>query len=344
MNELFNPLEVSDAELEEILINSKFENSKWSFDKVSNDFVSKFHRIYRTIVLDGLLPLGAISGISIGTFKNSSVFDLTNYVGIKESLVEVMNNFSLLLFPPQNEDIKIKCLINSRGDVLSNSLTFIDNAQKIYFPITNCYLFNVSKSVELDLRLSTGTGLNRISTKAKDKNFNRKFLPIRVSYGLYKFINVVGYDKSNIYHSINNKLDCNILKSILINFILGEENQTEISHNISEIFNVLYSRISRYGKAINAIKELFYYELNSDTSYKEIRDNYFLEEQKSLEYGRNLSKDNIISIKKNNKEFDIFKDLFIRQNINETANHLAGIPKISNISAVKIAEILHEFV
>lgn len=344
MNKLFEQIGISDVEIERILLNSEFDNNRWHFEHVSNQFTSKFYGIYRLIITDGLLPLAAVSGISLGSFKNSTVFDVTNYAGIKESLIEVMNNFSLLMFPPQDNEIEIKTIANLSEKVRSKDLIYSDCNNKCCIPITDCYLFSASNDVKLSLKISTGTGLKRMGNNTKNRSSNRKYVPIRTSYGLYKFITVINYDKNNIYHNIDKNLDCNIIKSILIDFILGKESKIEIQQNVLDIFDILYSRLSKYGKAINAIKEIYYKELSCDKSYKEIRDKFYIEENKALNNGRELSQSSIIRITKNNKEFEIFNDLFIRDNIEETSYYLSGIPRVSEISAEKIAKVLHEFV
>lgn len=165
MNKLFEPLNISDGKFEEILLNSDFNNEGWFFKDADEEFVSKLYYIYREVILDGLLPLAAVSGICLDAFQNSSVFDVTNYVGIKEALIEVMNNFSLLLFPPQKDDLKVSCYVDHAGTITSRNLTFLDGSEH-YNPITHSYLFDASKPLKLSLRLSTGTGLNRIHTYA----------------------------------------------------------------------------------------------------------------------------------------------------------------------------------
>lgn len=340
-------LEIEKNELEKILLNSDVTENGWFFKNTDLDTVREIYNFYRTAVLDGLIPFSAVTGISVNNISVKSVFDMTNYRGIKESLISISQNFGQLLFPPAENDIKLKSQKIS-GKITGRNLIFSDGSNE-YKPLTDSYICTASVPVKFNLRLSTGTGIRRTHEFSSDKKANKKYVPVRPNFSLYRFIVVTGYSETAVYHRIINDIDLNALKSVIINFLLDKEvqPQPEVVNacvKVSDIFDSLYSRASVYGKAIKAVSEIYYSELKNDKEYTDINDQFFFENQKAEKLGRRLSDESEISIKKTSKEYEMFKDLFVRDSIDETAGYLSGIKRVSSKSAEILAGIIHEYV
>lgn len=121
-------------------------------------------------------------------------------------------------------------------------------------------------------------------------------------------------------------------------------NKSLPSIDVRTIFENLYINLSRYGKAINSIKGIFYSEIDKCKEYGELKDNLFAEAVKADKLGRTLSAEHTAFIQKRNFEFSFLKTMFIQENILSTSAYLSGLPHVSQVSASEISAILHEYV
>ncbi|MBR1444190.1 MAG: hypothetical protein IJ583_11755 [Firmicutes bacterium] len=309
--------------------------------------MKKIYLFYRAAVLDGLIPFSAVTGINIKDMSIKSVFDVTNYAGINESLVSMSKGFSELLFSPINDKIKLNS--NKVSGIITGYKMVFSDGENEYRSITDPYICTSSIPIKFNVILTSGTGIKRTHELTGNKDINEKYIPVRPDFGLYRYIVVSGYSETAIYHRIIKDIDLDALREIIINFLLDNKKveaveEKQIAIRVNDIFEALYKKASLYGKAIKALNEIYYLELKKDEEYTNINDEYFFESQKAEQIGRELSENSEISIKKINREYQIFKDLFVRDNVSETAQYLSGIKRVSYTSAEKIADIIHEYV
>ncbi|MBR1737868.1 MAG: hypothetical protein IJ736_12795, partial [Firmicutes bacterium] len=118
-------LDIEKEKLEKYLIDSYFTEEGWFFENIENNDMKKIYLFYRAAVLDGIIPFSAVTGINIKNMSIKSVFDVTNYAGIKESLVSMSKGFSELLFAPSSDKIKLNSNIMS-GVITGAKLVFSD--------------------------------------------------------------------------------------------------------------------------------------------------------------------------------------------------------------------------
>jgi len=335
------------SELEKMLLNSEFTEEGWIFNNAKPKDVKRFYMFYRNAVLDGTIPYSAVTGININGLGKKYLFDVTNYSKIKESLNSIFRGLEMLVFPPVKKPVSLKS--EKLSGIITGKVLVFSGKDIEFRPLTNPYICTSAAPVTINLRISASTGIKRTHEITYDKKINELFVPVRPNFGLYRFIVVTGCSESAVYHRIINDIDLDGLKKIIINHLLGKNEEYQAKEQIkaikvSDIFNALYSRASMYGKAIKAINEIYYEELKNNAEYIDIKDEYFFENQKAEKLGRILSGESEISIRKINKEFEIFRGLFIRDTKEETAQYLSGIKRVSVKSASAIAEIICEYV
>lgn len=344
MSLLLDRLNISKSELEQFLINSELTHNKWVFHK--NIDISKFFPIYRQIILDGFLPTACVSGVSINEFVYMrSVFNFASYNGITESILIIIKNLQSLIYPTT---FKNNIILNNKldcGDITSDDFSIV-NEEKKYKPLTNnIYICHAIKPIRIKIRLTVNTGKNYMNVY----NNNKEFIPIGTNHSLCNWINLSGFDDCTIYHKINNNINLDILKSMLINFMLDIESTEKIEKEetklieMQKIFEILYNKASKYGKAINSIKSVYYSELKRNEEYIKIKDEFFYESLKTEKLNRKLSLENEVYLNKLKFESQYFVSLFMRENEEKTAEYISGLSGVSFVSAKKISKLLHEY-
>lgn len=346
INELIKRFDLEKHILETILLNSEFTEKGWFFKNTSIHNIEKIYHIYRMALLDGLIPLCAVAGINLKQFENKSVFDVTNYKGIKESLFSLLTNFENLFFKSKKDEFKLKTNLNT-GYNYALDLKYYDKQNKEIKPLTNPFICYSDFPTEINLRIIKSTEISRAYKNAENVIMNKKYLPLRTNCAIYRFVNVIGYNENVIYHKIISSIDLEMLKHILIEAFLGNNDTNDINKNIvnvRDIISHLYNNASLYGKSIKAIQEIYYTELKNSKSFTKINDEYFYLSLQAEKADEKLSANNDIVLKKTEKEFEIFKNLFICNNEEETANRLLQIKRVSDNAAIIIARIIHEYI
>lgn len=65
INSHLKRLNLSDHDLEDMLLNSEFTDKGWFFHGNLKVSMQDFYTVYREILLDGLMPTACVSGIGI---------------------------------------------------------------------------------------------------------------------------------------------------------------------------------------------------------------------------------------------------------------------------------------
>lgn len=352
MNMILQKLNMDSSKLKDIFLNSILTQDAWIFhdNTISMDIL---YTIYRKIILESLIPLACISGINFQRFvKMQSSFNLSNYSSINESFFTIFRNIQCLVYPPnKTKSIIVTSNTPLIGDITSNNLNLSDGS--IYFEplIKDTFICHTNQPIKIQFCLTTDIGQNTATINGKEKYYNKTFIPVPTSHSLYPLITPISFDNSKIYHTISNKIvDLEKIKKVIIDFLFELEDGNEkeeafkTAMDVREIFLYLFKKASRYGKAINCMKVIFENELRVNSEYIKIKDRFFYENMYAKKNGISFPQNSDIVIEKQNFEFELFSNLFLRKNEKLTMKHLSELPNISMKSAEEISSILYEFI
>jgi len=254
MEQIAKKMGISAEALREIIQNSEYTPDGWNLKTNIQGFqLSILYDFYRELILDGKIPLSCISGV-----KNIHGFEISHIRGVRESLIDIIKNLQMAVFPAGN-GIEYGFTDYVKGPVNLNDLTInINNTKRKSFIKT--YAFTCTDNISLEVRMNTGTGKTRMSANAR-LCATDTHLPLTTNHGVGNYIYVHALNGNVIRHTVDhNKLDFEAFGKYFINFLLsGSESSEEKQIPVKDIFDAMFNLVEpKYKKSWQQFVDNFY--------------------------------------------------------------------------------------
>jgi len=254
IEQLAKKMGISDDALREIIQNSEYTPDGWMLKTNIQSFqLVTLYNFYREIILDGKIPFSCISGV-----KNINGFEISHIRGVRESLIDIIKNLQLAVFPA-GKGIEYGSTNYIKGRVNLNDLIVnINNSKRKSFIKT--YAFTCTENISLEVRMSTDTGKTRMNANAKLCAADT-YLPLSTNHGVGNYINIHALNGNVIRHTVDhNKLDFEAFSKYFINYLLsGSESYTETQIPVKDIFDAMFNLVDpRYKKSWQFFVDNFY--------------------------------------------------------------------------------------
>ena len=259
MEQIAKKMGMSTKELYELIQNSEYSTDGWMFkENIGNLRIGILYKFYRELILDGKIPVSCISGIKIIHDKNdSSSFEISHVAGIKESLIDIIKNLQLAVYPA-GEGIEYGSS-DVRGFVNLSDLSVSINGVKRKSFIKG-YVFTCTKNVTLSIRMNTNIGKKRMSKNA-EMSPTDIHLPLMTNHSVGNYINIHSLNGNMIRHTVDlERLDFESFRQYFLNYLLsGTEILEEKQVDVSDIFDAVFRLVDpRYKKSWQQFVDDFY--------------------------------------------------------------------------------------
>jgi|GEM_PF-3182209 len=251
---------ISAEELRGIIQNSEYTPDGWLLKtNIGSIRLGILYDFYRELILDGKIPLSCISGVKIVyDARKGTNFEISHIYGIKESLLDIVKNLQLSVFPAGN-GIEYGISNYVRGEInLSDFNISLNSAERRSF--IKSYAFTCTENIALSVRMSTSTGKTRMSNNAKICSSDTH-LPLSTNHSVGNYINIHALNGNVIRHTVDtNMLDFDAFGRYFINFLLSDvEMKVEKQINVIDIFSAMHGLVDpRYKKSWQQFTDNFY--------------------------------------------------------------------------------------
>lgn len=310
-----------------LLQSSFMDEAGWHLNpQFSESEVQTIYQTYRELILDGEMPIAKIAGFKITSGDGFMTNSAGSIFKCNESLFEIINNLQDIIFLPL--DSNLDCMVDVKfGDLYARMLKENVIPANRLVPVNDLYLFHMSKSTQLMLRVHTGKGV--VSAEENHKAFSEKSLiPIMSDHSLVKYVNIAYVDGHTIKHKIHNGLSFESYKRLIDNYLYKSVKSVtqKVVYNVEEIFSNLYKKCSKYRtKAVDPMYSLYKAELAKSTVYAMYRNQGKLELMSQIEY-------------------NMFTKLFTCEFKKDTIDRLITECRFTENASKAIAKVLHEYV
>lgn len=259
MEQTAKKMGISAEALREIIRNSEYTPEGWILKTNIQSFqLGILYDFYRELILDGKIPLSCISGI-----KNIHGFEISHIRGVRESLIDIIKNLQLAVFPA-GSGIEYGNTNPVKGCVnLSDLIVNINNIKRKSFVKT--YAFTCSENISLEVRMTTGTGKTRMSANARLCAADTH-LPLTTNHGVGNYIYVHALNGNVIRHTVDhNKLDFEAFSKYFIKILLSSsESFEEKQIPVKDIFDAMFNLVDpKYKKSWQLFVNNFYLSYES---------------------------------------------------------------------------------
>jgi hypothetical protein len=292
----------------------------------SKEEVITIYEIYRKLILDGELPVAKVAGFRIVSGSGLKRQSAGVIFKCHESLFEIINHLQDVVFFPLENNIDTLTEL-SFGDVTTDTLTSNTLPNNLLKPLTHNYLFHMTASTQLILRIHTGRGI--VSAKDNHNAFtDQSLIPVMSDHSLVKYVNIMYVDDHTIRHKIHNGLSFENYKKLFDSYLYksAESTKHEVIYEVDAIFDMLYDRCSKFvTKAVEPMHKAFVEKLVTLPPYNMYRRQGDTKGLSRLQY-------------------ILFKNMFISANKKETIDHLHFDYGFTDKASEAIAQVLHEYV
>ena len=260
MEQIAMKMGISTDELYGLIQNSDYSPDGWILPSdIGSIRLRILYDYYRELILDGKIPLSCISGVKIIHSDNGSAnFEISHIFGIKESLIDIIKNLQLAVYPA-GIGIEYGVSDNVKGRLCLSDLSLIINGAKRKSFIKS-YAFTCTENIALSVRMNTSTGKTRMSGNARICTTDTH-LPLTTNYSVGSYINIHALSGNIIRHTVDlEKLDFEAFRQFFINYLLSDSaSTTEKQIDVEDIFNAMFTLVDpRYKKSWQQFVDHYY--------------------------------------------------------------------------------------